>query len=114
VSQLLVRLVAPEPIEGNAATVLRVALFDTSYADALHPTVAAINAPWDASASNELTINVPDGAIDPLHRYSLWAHLDRDGNGRVDLGDLITTANVPVAAVDIVAGTHIDVPLVPI
>lgn len=51
------------------------------------------------------------GPDDPRDRYSLWAHVDRVGDGAVASGDLITTVNVPVTADDIAAGRSYDVPV---
>jgi hypothetical protein len=110
VAQLNVRLRLPEGTARSGA-VARVALLDTSLADAEHPTLASANHALAASDDVvELRLEVPQ-ALDARHRYSLWAHVDRSGSGHIEPGDMITTENVPVDAGQVASGASVDVPL---
>lgn len=112
-AELRVRVELPDLGPDDGRGTVRVVLRDTSMADGLDPTIAeaasAVPAGGDAV---DLVLDVPAEAVDPRHRYSLWAHVDRAGDGALASGDLITTVNVPVTADDIAAGRSYDVPVV--
>ena len=52
--------------------------------------------PLRAGASIPFTIDIPAGLVDPRHDYSIRAHIDVSGSGKVEVGDLITTQSIPV------------------
>jgi hypothetical protein len=109
--RLRVRVRAEELRAEDRGSVVRAVLRDTSMADALHPTVAEATrlVPQDLDQL-EMVLDVPEGVLDPRHRYSLWVHVDHKGGGQPQAGDLITTQNVPVAPEDL-DDRIIDVPL---
>lgn len=82
----------------EGAHLLRVLVEDVSRADAAAATagriVLQVNGPLPAGTI--LPFEVPVGAIDPSARYSVRAHLDLSGNGRIEAGDLISTQSHPV------------------
>lgn len=41
-------------------------------------------------------IEIPSDRVDPSHSYSVRAHVDMTGSGKVEVGDLITTQSYPV------------------
>ncbi|HXQ70133.1 MAG TPA: YbaY family lipoprotein [Pyrinomonadaceae bacterium] len=41
-------------------------------------------------------IEIPTGQVDPNRSYSVRAHVDMTGSGKVETGDLITTQSYPV------------------
>ncbi len=77
-----------------------VTIRDTSLADIEHPAVAAVSTSPTA-IGGDLTVEVPDGALVAGRRYSLFAHLDRVGDGSIRAGDMITTDDVPVRPGDV-------------
>ncbi len=109
--RLKMRLQVEELRPEDGGSVVHAVLRDTSMADALHPTVAEATAavPEDPGQL-EMVLDVPEGALDPHHRYSLWVHVDQEGGGQPRGGDLITTQDVPVVPEDLDDGI-IDVPL---
>lgn len=107
--QLKVRI--PDPIERDRGSTVRVAVRDTTQADALHPTVAEATGTVAASGEvAELSIDLPDEPLDPRHRYSVWAHVDHAGQGELRPGDLITTQDVQIGPDDVDADP-VEVPL---
>lgn len=109
--QLRVRLRLPDPRPEDRGSTVRLVLRDTSMADALHPAVAEATAVLDPADDHaDLVLDVPDGALDPRGRFSLWVHVDRAGGGELRAGDLITTQNVPVT-VDDLDGAPLAIPL---
>jgi hypothetical protein len=80
-------------------------------ADALHPTVAEATGVVEQDRDAiDLTLDIPEGTLEPRQRYSLWAHVDHGGTAQLKGGDLITTQNVPVTPED-VDGRTLEVPL---
>lgn len=104
------RLDVPEPGPQDSGSLLRLAIRDTTLADALHPTVAETTASVEDAGGIEVTLELPDEALDPRRRYSVWAHLDHEGEGEIKTGDLITTQEVSVRPEHIDA-EPVDVPL---
>lgn len=87
----------PAPIEA-VRVVVRVE--DVSRADA--PSLVVAESVQDhpplLGGAVGYAIDVPLERIDPRARYSLSAHVDVSGSGRVERGDLITTQSYPVQA----------------
>jgi Type III secretion system lipoprotein chaperone (YscW) len=100
----------PDLSATDAGSTVRVAIRDTSLADALHPTIAEATGTLKPDSEAELSVELPRERLDPRHRYSLWAHVDHHGDGEIRPGDLITTQNVPVRREDVDRG-RIEVPL---
>jgi uncharacterized lipoprotein YbaY len=110
---LTVRVQIDDPIPDDDGSTVRVALRDTSQADAHHPTVVeVVSVIRAADEPVEIALDVPENALDERHRYSVWTHIDHDGKGELSPGDLITTQNVPVYPAELALGAlSIDVPL---
>ena len=95
--RLRVRLAIPDPTPDEVGSRVRVAVVDTSLADALHPTVAEATTTLErATPDVELVLEIPGTALRQGHRYSLQAHLDHGGTGEIKPGDLIITEDVPI------------------
>lgn len=112
-ARILVRL-RPEDLQADdVGSRVRVALLDTTEADALHDTVAeAVGVVGPDGDILEADLDIPDGALDDRRRYSWWAHVDRSGSGDIGTGDLIVTQNIPVAADAVAsAGPPVVLPL---
>lgn len=100
VARLRVKLDLKGRDNNDLGQVVWIVLRDTSEADAVHPTVAETKGIIEAGSEIELTIDLPDNALEERHRYSLWAHVDHVGDGAIHPGDLITTENIPVVPSD--------------
>ncbi|HEX5927888.1 MAG TPA: YbaY family lipoprotein [Solirubrobacterales bacterium] len=108
--QVRFRLEVPASAPAGQESTVRVAVRDTSEADALHPAVAeAVSRMAVDTDGVELSLDLPE-TLDPRHRYSVWAHVDRDGSGEIAAGDLITTRDVALDPQRLGPGP-IDVPL---
>lgn len=100
---LRVRVHIDELRPEDVGSTVRVAVMDTSMADALHPTVAeATGVVEEDSHEIDLEIEIPEGTLDEKRYYSLWGHVDHEGEGNMRSGDLITTQNIPVTNSDLV------------
>jgi len=91
---------------GDTATaaeghLVHVVLRDTSMADALHPAVAEATGTVEDGVRGTITLDVPDDALSERGRYSLFAHVDRHGDGEIHTGDMITTEDIRVEAADV-------------
>jgi len=96
-SKIRFLLAIPDPGPRDSGSLVRLAIRDTTLADALHPTVAETTEGLDDAAEGiEVSLELPDQALDPRHRYSVWAHVDHEGQGEIQTGDLITTQEVSV------------------
>ena len=110
-SRLQIRLRMPDRRSEDAGSTVRIALRDTTLADAEHPTVAETTGTLAPDGKEiELSVDVPKEQLDARHRYSVWAHVDRDGSGEIRSGDLITTQDVAVRPDDLDAGP-VEVPV---
>lgn len=110
-SKIRFRLEIPDPGPDDSGSLLRLAIRDTTLADALHPTIAETTEGVENAAEGmEVTLDLPDQGLDPRHRYSVWAHLDHEGQGEIQSGDLITTQDVSVLP-EHVDAEPVDVPL---
>lgn len=111
-AELRVRVELSELGPDDETGTVRVVLRDTTLADGLDPTIVeTASAVPVGGGAVDVVLDVPADAVDPRHRYSLWAHVDRAGDGALASGDLITTVNVPVTADDIAAGRSYDLPV---
>jgi putative lipoprotein len=87
-------------VEFQAGTAdLIVQVEDVSRADAPSVVVGEqriSRVPLRAGAVLPFAVAIPAGLVDPNRSYSVRAHLDVSGSGKVDVGDLITTQSYPV------------------
>ena len=82
----------------NAAEVI-VMLEDISRADAPSILIAEqrqTGVPLHPGAVIPFHIEIPDTQIDERRNYSVRAHVDLSGSGRVKVGDLVSTQTYPV------------------
>lgn len=102
----------PPRTEGGGP-VLRVVLEDVGMQDVLATPLGSTLLPLGVAGPDELevTLAVPVHLLQTGSRYSLRAHLDRDGSGEVARGDALTTVSVPVVADDVAGGRRVEVPL---
>lgn len=99
-AQIRVRLDLTERADTDAGSVVHLVVRDTSVADELHPTVAEASVTLEEADASEVVVDVADDALALGRHYSLFAHVDRSGDGTIDSGDMITTQNVPVTRAD--------------
>src|SRR5262245_36046387 len=81
------------------AATLFVRIDDVTLADA--PSAPLAQARLDRLAhrqgsASRWAIQLDGAARQPQHRYSIWAHLDIDGDGQIGRGDYITMESYPV------------------
>lgn len=96
---------------GPPAT-MTVRLEDVSRADAPASILASItldDVPVPPAAGDHVTFTLPVESFDAHARYTVRVHIDRDGDGQVSKGDLITTSHVPVLTNG--GGTEVQVPV---
>jgi uncharacterized lipoprotein YbaY len=80
----------------TAASVVRLTLEDVSLLDEPSAVVAETSIPPGAS---EETF-VVEASLDPRRRYAVRVHVDQQGNGLVQPGDLVGAAAVPQESTD--------------
>jgi putative lipoprotein len=83
----------------SEAKQLVVQIEDVSRADAPSQVIAESRhsgIPLMPGASIPFKIEVPADKLDEEHSYSIRAHVDVSGSGRVDSGDLVSTQSYPV------------------
>lgn len=82
----------------EGAHLLRVVVEDVSRADAASVPAGRVVLPVSGPlpAGTMLPFEIPVGVTDPAARYSVRAHLDLSGNGRIEPGDLVSTQSYPV------------------
>ena len=77
-------------------TPLRLELRDTSLADAPARVLARIETTVGEGSGNVLaSVEVPDTGVTLRTPPTVWAHADLSGDGRVTVGDYITTQSHP-------------------
>ena len=72
---------------------------DYSRADAPSPVIGETvrsDVVFEADGRERFRIEIPPGAIDERNMYSVRVHVDVDGSGSIDTGDLITMRSYPV------------------
>jgi hypothetical protein len=110
-NKIRLHLRIPDLLPDDQGSAVRIAVRDTTQADALHPTVAEASGTVPVDADDvKVDVNLPDQPLDPRRRYSVWAHVDHSGNGQLGAGDLITTQDVQVGPED-VGASPVEVPL---
>lgn len=85
---------------------------DVSLADAPSTVLSSVtltDVPVPPAPGETVTFAIPIGNYDPSRRYSVRVHVDRDGDGRVSAGDLVSTAVHSVLTQG--AGTVVTVPV---
>jgi putative lipoprotein len=93
------QVVLPNVELPNQTADLFVQVEDVSRADAASEVVGehrVSGVPVRAGQVLPFEIEIPTGKVDPKHSYSVRAHVDMTGSGKVETGDLITTQSYPV------------------
>jgi heat shock protein HslJ/uncharacterized lipoprotein YbaY len=105
-------IVFPDDVTAGPPATVHVRIEDVSRADApatvlAEVTLEAVDVP--PAAGEAVTFAIPVDTYDPRLRYAVRVHVDRDGDGRVSSGDLVSTTHVPVLTHD--GGTEVTVPV---
>ena len=106
------QVIFPEDLPDGPAAPITVTVQDVSRADAPSIDLASVTIPAGAVApvaGEAIPFSIPVETYDPRLTYSVRAHVDRDGDGRVSRGDLVSTTHNPVLTRG--AGTVVNVPL---
>ena len=106
------QVIFPEDLPDGPAAPITVTVQDVSRADAPSIDLASVTIPAGAVApvaGEAIPFSIPVETFDPGLTYSVRTHVDRDGDGRVSRGDLVSTTHNPVLTRG--AGTVVDVPL---
>jgi putative lipoprotein len=101
----------PDDVPADPAATIVVRLEDVSHADAPATIVSSVSV-TDVTitpASDPVTFSLPVDSFDPRARYTVRVHVDRDGDGEVSKGDLISTSHIPVLTQG--GGTTVQVPV---
>ena len=104
-------VIFPANLPPGPAAPITVTIQDVSRMDAPAVTLASTTIPVSAppTPGQAVPFRIPVGAYDSRMTYSVRAHVDRDGDGRVSSGDLVSTTSNPVLTRG--AGTVVSVPL---
>jgi uncharacterized lipoprotein YbaY len=96
---------APE----TPGAVARIFVEEVSRADAPAATVARLEVPGAVlrAAGGTLPFSMAVEGIDPAKRYAVRVHIDADGDGRIGVGDHVSTESYPVVTQG--APTHVKV-----
>ncbi len=88
---------ADVPVGPPATIVVR--LEDVSFADAPATIISSVTVPdvtIPQAGGESVAFSLPVDSFDPRARYTVRVHVDRDGDGEVSKGDLISTSHIPV------------------
>lgn len=102
----------PAALPAGPPATISVRIEDISRADApatVHAAVTLAGVPIPPSLDAPVTFAIPVASFDPRARYSVRVHVDRDGDGRVSQGDLVSTSLNSVLTQG--GGTSVMVPL---
>jgi putative lipoprotein len=91
---------------------ITIRLEDVSLADAPAIILASITLdeiPVPPPAGEQITFSLPVASFDPRFTYTVRVHVDRDGDGQVSKGDLVSTTHIPVLTQG--RGTEVQVPV---
>lgn len=105
-------VVFPADLPAGPPAPIAISVQDVSRADAPAVEVASVIIPAGATRpapGAAVPFSIPVATYDARLTYAVRAHVDRDGNGRVSAGDLVSTTHIPVLTRG--AGTVVDVPL---
>jgi uncharacterized lipoprotein YbaY len=105
-------IVFPAAAPAGPPATIHVRIEDVSRADAPATVLASLTLEAVAvppPAGEPVTFAIPVTTYDPGARYTVRVHVDRDGDGRVSRGDLVSTAHHPVLTAG--AGTVVTVPV---
>ena len=102
----------PDDLAPGSPATIYARIEDVSRADAPAITLSSVTLEGvflPPPAGAPITFAIPVEDYDPRMRYSVRVHVDRDGDGQVSVGDLVSTFNHPVLTGG--AGTAVIVPV---
>ncbi len=105
-------IVFPENLPAGAPATIHVRIEDVSRADAPATAVAGVTLEDVAvppPSGEAMTFAIPVQTHDPHMTYGVRVHVDRDGDGQVSVGDLVSTSHHPVLTRD--GGTEVSIPV---
>jgi hypothetical protein len=105
-------IVFPATVPAGPPAMIHVRVEEVSRADAAALVYASVTLPAvtiPPPAGAHVAFTIPVDTHDPRGRYTIRVHFDRDGDGRVSRGDLVSTAHHPVLTHG--AGTDVTVPV---
>ena len=105
-------IVFPEGLIAGPPATVYARIEDVSLADAPAPVLSAVTLEEVAlppPPGVPVTFALPIERYDRQRRYPVRVHVDRDGDGMVSIGDLVSTSNHPVLTDG--AGTAVTVPV---
>lgn len=104
-------IVFGDDFEAFQRAIVRVRLENVTRLDAAATSVAEAVIPVvrKDSAARSLSFAIHGDALDPRARYGVRAHVDVDRDGRVGIGDYVSTASHPVHAAALPAKVSIPV-----
>ncbi|MCA9878551.1 MAG: YbaY family lipoprotein [Thermomicrobiales bacterium] len=105
-------VIFPADLPAGPSAPIALSVQDVSRADAPAVELASVIIPAGATPpapGEAVPFSIPVAAYDARLTYAVRAHVDRDGDGRVSSGDLVSTTHIPVLTRG--AGTVVDVPL---
>ncbi|MFN8593556.1 MAG: YbaY family lipoprotein [Thermomicrobiales bacterium] len=89
----------PADLPASPPATIYARIEDVSLADAPSTVLASVTL-TDVSVppppGEIVTFAITVGNYDPSRRYSVRVHVDRDGDGRISVGDLVSTSSHPV------------------
>jgi uncharacterized lipoprotein YbaY len=87
-----------------------VTLADTTSTPLAHTSITGVS--HRRGSATSWTVELDGDTPHPQHRYSIWAHLDIDGDEQVSHGDYITMESYPVLTLGYPAETTVHLHLV--
>lgn len=93
------RIVSDTPVAPAEDAVVRVQLQDVSVADAAATVVSEQTlrgVAMQGSRREIATYELDAGNLDRRRQYSVWVHIDMNGDGALSPGDLVSTRSYPV------------------
>jgi heat shock protein HslJ len=105
-------IVFPENLPAGPPATIHVRIEDVSRADAPATVVASAtlqDVALPPAAGEPVTFAIPVASYDPHMRYGVRVHVDRDGDGQVSVGDLVSTSHHPILTHG--GGTEVSVPV---
>jgi heat shock protein HslJ len=105
-------IVFPEHVPEGPPATIHVRVEDVSLADASATVIAGTtlaNVTVPPPAGEAVTFAIPVETYDPRKTYGVRVHVDRDGDGQVSVGDLVSTTHHPVLTRG--GGTDVSIPV---
>ncbi len=105
-------IIFPVDLPAGPPATITIRLEDVSLADAPATIVSSVTIPdvtIPPGAGEPVAFSLPVVSFEPRARYTVRVHVDRDGDGQVSKGDLISTSHIPVLTQG--GGTEAQIPV---